>query len=211
MKIRDSLTAVWLRFNCIIKHQRKHRRSVAGSDTERSPQSSLIHPWSDCKRDAAAHRAQASPISGERAASFSTKQAPLFITRPAQSAENGRAESGAPAQKGTIKELCQEPVGRHGEHGPLEDLFRHVDVLLARDGDLLRLVFEELDVVVDVEDVFVELGEVVELRGQSGGGGCLRFLDGWKSCQMRTEESRSLTSFLMVSSRLSPSSSFWRL
>lgn len=38
-----------------------------------------------------------------------------------------------------------------------------MDVLLARDGRLLRLVFEVLDVVVDVEDVFVELGEVVEL------------------------------------------------
>lgn len=43
-----------------------------------------------------------------------------------------------------------------------------MDVLLARDGDLLRLIFERLDVVVDVEDVFVELGKVVELRG--GGG-----------------------------------------
>ncbi len=38
-----------------------------------------------------------------------------------------------------------------------------MDVLLTRDGDLLWLVFEVLDVVVDVEDVFVELGKVVEL------------------------------------------------
>lgn len=38
-------------------------------------------------------------------------------------------------------------------------------VLLARDGDLLRLLFEVLDVVVDVENVFVKLGKVVELRG----------------------------------------------
>lgn len=38
-----------------------------------------------------------------------------------------------------------------------------MDVLLARDRDLLRLVFKVLDVVVDVEDVFVELGKVVEL------------------------------------------------
>lgn len=44
-----------------------------------------------------------------------------------------------------------------------------MDVLLARDGDLLRLVFEELNVVVDVEDVFVELGEVVELWGEKEG------------------------------------------
>lgn len=46
-----------------------------------------------------------------------------------------------------------------------------MDVLLARDGDLLRLIFERLDVVVDVEDVFVELGKVVELRGGRGRGG----------------------------------------
>lgn len=72
-----------------------------------------------------------------------------------------------------MKELCKEPVGRHGEHGPLEDLFRHMDVLLARDGDLLRLIFEELDVVVDVENVFVELGKVMELQGKSSRGGCL--------------------------------------
>lgn len=38
-----------------------------------------------------------------------------------------------------------------------------MDVLLARDRYLLRLVFKELDVIVDVEDVFVELGEVMEL------------------------------------------------
>lgn len=40
-----------------------------------------------------------------------------------------------------------------------------MDVLLTRDGDLLRLVLEILDVVVDVEDVFVELGKVMELCG----------------------------------------------
>lgn len=44
-----------------------------------------------------------------------------------------------------------------------------MDVLLARDGDLLRLVFEELDVVVDVENVFVQLGEVVELWRKATG------------------------------------------
>lgn len=42
-------------------------------------------------------------------------------------------------------------------------------VLLARDGDLLRLVFEELDVVVDVENVLVQLGKVVELQGAAAG------------------------------------------
>ena len=38
-----------------------------------------------------------------------------------------------------------------------------MDVLLTRDGDLLRLVFKVLDVVVDVEEVFVELCKVVKL------------------------------------------------
>lgn len=38
-----------------------------------------------------------------------------------------------------------------------------MDVLLTRDGDLLWLVFKVLDIIVDVEDVFVELGKVVEL------------------------------------------------
>lgn len=42
-----------------------------------------------------------------------------------------------------------------------------MDVLLARDGDLLRLIFEELDIVVDVENVFVKLGKVVELQGKA--------------------------------------------
>lgn len=74
--------------------------------------------------------------------------------------------------EGVIKEQCKQPVGRHGEHGPLIDLFGHVDVLLAHDGDLLRLVFEVLDVVVDVEDVFVELGEVVELERKEERGRC---------------------------------------
>lgn len=86
--------------------------------------------------------------------------------------ELGKENLERPAQKGLIKELRREPVGRRGEHGPLEDLFRHVDVLLARDGDLLRLVFEELDVVVDVENVFAELGKVVELRGEKSSRGC---------------------------------------
>lgn len=45
-----------------------------------------------------------------------------------------------------------------------------MDVLLARDGDLLRLVFEELDVVVDVENVLVQLGKVVELQGEAEAG-----------------------------------------
>lgn len=39
-----------------------------------------------------------------------------------------------------------------------------MDVLLTRDGDLLRFVFEVLNVVVDIEDVFIELGKVVELQ-----------------------------------------------
>lgn len=58
-----------------------------------------------------------------------------------------------------------------------------MDVLLAGDGDPLRLVLEELDVVVDVEDVLVQLGKVVELRG--GGGEqqkwVLVLMDGWRS------------------------------
>lgn len=62
-----------------------------------------------------------------------------------------------------IKEQCKQPVGRHGEHGPLIDLFSHMDVLLTRDGDLLWLIFEVLDVIVDVEYVFVELGKIMEL------------------------------------------------
>lgn len=83
-----------------------------------------------------------------------------------------------------------------------------MDVLLARDRYLLRLVFKELDVIVDVEDVFVELGEVMEL---------------WSVDERRvlvllqmTQENQglrmslSLTSFLMVSSRLSTLSSFSR-
>lgn len=48
-----------------------------------------------------------------------------------------------------------------------------MDVLLARDGDLLRLVFEELDVIVDVENVFVQLGKVVELRRKATGSALL--------------------------------------
>lgn len=46
-----------------------------------------------------------------------------------------------------------------------------MDVLLARDGDLLRLVFEVLDVVVDVENVFVKLGKVMELRRKAAEAG----------------------------------------
>lgn len=44
-----------------------------------------------------------------------------------------------------------------------------MDVLLTRDGDLLRLIFEELDIIVDVENVFTELCKVVELRRKAGG------------------------------------------
>lgn len=71
--------------------------------------------------------------------------------------------------QGPIKQQCKQPVGRHGEHGPLIDLFGHMDVLLTRDGDLLWLVFEELDIIVDVENVFTELCKVVELRRKAGG------------------------------------------
>lgn len=38
-----------------------------------------------------------------------------------------------------------------------------MDVLLARDGDLLRLIFKILNVVVDVENVLIQLGKVMEL------------------------------------------------
>lgn len=62
-----------------------------------------------------------------------------------------------------IKEQCKQPVGRHGEHGPLVDLFSHMDVLLTHNGDLLRLIFKVLDVIVDVENVLTKLGKVVEL------------------------------------------------
>lgn len=46
-----------------------------------------------------------------------------------------------------------------------------MDVLLARDSDLLWLIFEVLDVIVDGEYVFVELGEVVELWRKEDKGG----------------------------------------
>lgn len=69
------------------------------------------------------------------------------------------------------KEHCKQPVGRHAEHGPLVHLLAHVDVVLARDVDLLRLIFEELDVVVDVEDVLVEGSEVVQLHDGGAGWG----------------------------------------
>lgn len=65
-----------------------------------------------------------------------------------------------------------------------------MDVLLARDGDLLRLVFEVLDVVVDVENVFVKLGKVVELRGKPAEAGvcaAARGPDCWKPYSTRTE------------------------
>lgn len=94
------------------------------------------------------------------------KQAPLFITCSRRLRADPACE---PRSEGPIKEQCKQPVGRHAEHGPLVDLLGHMDVLLARDGDLLRLVFEELDVVVDVENVFVQLGEVVELRRKATG------------------------------------------
>lgn len=38
-----------------------------------------------------------------------------------------------------------------------------MDVLLTPDGDLLRLIFKVLNVVIDVENILVELGKVVEL------------------------------------------------
>lgn len=44
-----------------------------------------------------------------------------------------------------------------------------MDVLLTREGDLLRLIFKVLNVVVDVENVFVELGKVVELWRKADG------------------------------------------
>lgn len=44
-----------------------------------------------------------------------------------------------------------------------------MDVLLTRDGDLLWLIFEELDIIVDVENVFTELCKVVELRRKARG------------------------------------------
>lgn len=69
-----------------------------------------------------------------------------------------------------IKEQCKQPVGRHGEHGPLINLLGHMDVLLTRDRDLLRLVFKVLYVIVDEEDVLVELGKVVELWRKEKGG-----------------------------------------
>lgn len=42
-----------------------------------------------------------------------------------------------------------------------------MDVLLAHDGDLLRLIFKVLNVVVDVENVFIQLGKVMELWGKT--------------------------------------------
>lgn len=96
------------------------------------------------------------------------KQAPLFITRRATqsivSAEQPRAN-----KKEKKRNKCKQPVGRHAEHGPLVHLLAHVDVVLTRDLDLLRLVLEKLDVVVDVENVLVEGGEVVQLRERGGG------------------------------------------
>lgn len=83
-----------------------------------------------------------------------------------------------------------------------------MDVLLARDRYLLRLVFKELDVIVDVEDVFVELGEVMELWSVDERRVLVLLQMTHKNQGLRM--SLSLTSFLMVSSRLSTLSSFSR-
>lgn len=83
-----------------------------------------------------------------------------------------------------------------------------MDVLLARDRYLLRLVFKELDVIVDVEDVFVELGEVMELWSVDERRVLVLLQMTQKNQELRM--SLSLTSFLMVSSRLSTLSSFSR-
>lgn len=83
-----------------------------------------------------------------------------------------------------------------------------MDVLLARDRYLLRLVFKELDVIVDVEDVFVELGEVMELWSVDERRVLVLLQMTQKNQGLRM--SLSLTSFLMVSSRLSTLSSFSR-
>lgn len=83
-----------------------------------------------------------------------------------------------------------------------------MDVLLARDRYLLRLVFKELDVIVDVEDVFVELGEVMELWSVDERRVLVLLQMTKKNQGLRM--SLSLTSFLMVSSRLSTLSSFSR-
>lgn len=83
-----------------------------------------------------------------------------------------------------------------------------MDVLLARDRYLLRLVFKELDVIVDVEDVFIELGEVMELWSVDERRVLVLLQMTQKNQGLRM--SLSLTSFLMVSSRLSTLSSFSR-
>lgn len=83
-----------------------------------------------------------------------------------------------------------------------------MDVLLARDRYLLRLIFKELDVIVDVEDVFVELGEVMELWSVDERRVLVLLQMTQKNQGLRM--SLSLTSFLMVSSRLSTLSSFSR-
>ncbi len=59
-----------------------------------------------------------------------------------------------------------------------------MDVLLTRDRDLLRLVFEVLDVVVDVEDVFVQLGKVVELRREEDGSVLMQLQCAKKLCSV---------------------------
>lgn len=83
-----------------------------------------------------------------------------------------------------------------------------MDVLLTRDQDLLRLVFKVLDVVVDVEYVFVELGEVVELRRKKGRI-CFP-LFAVLCYKTKMQDAESVTSFRMVSSKVSTSSSFSR-
>ncbi len=58
------------------------------------------------------------------------------------------------------------PVCGQGEARALVHLLGDVDVLLTADGHLLRFSFKMLDVVVDVEHVVVEFGEVVKLKTQ---------------------------------------------
>lgn len=85
-----------------------------------------------------------------------------------------------------------------------------MDVLLARDVDLLRLVLEELDVVVDVENVLVEGGEVVQLREGGSRGSASQRAGGVSGRSFPQLGWALLTSFLTVSSSLSTGSSLPR-
>lgn len=55
------------------------------------------------------------------------------------------------------------PVGRHGKDGPLVDFLCYVDVFLTGDGDVLGFILKVLDVVVDVEHIFIQFGKVMQL------------------------------------------------